>query len=124
MCDMVELSPSHGGASLYITSYHPVFIDNSWKFPININKAILTQCDAVYSILLEEHHIVEINGIQCICLAHNMNNGILEHNYYGTNKIVDDMKIMPGWHEGRIILNGDCVIRDSETNLVSKLVYR
>lgn len=124
MCDMVELSRSQEEDSLYITPYHPVFIDNSWKFPININQAIPTKCDAIYSILLEEHHVVEINGIQCICLAHNMNNGILEHNYYGTNKVVNDMKIMPGWYEGRIILNGDCVIRDPQTNLVSKLVYR
>ena len=123
MCDMVELSPPQGGDSLYITPYHPVFIDNSWKFPININKAILTQCDAVYSILLEEHHIVEINRIQCICLAHGITEGILAHEYYGTDKIIQDMKIMSGWDVGRIIVNQDCVMRNPDTNLVSGLSY-
>ena len=38
-------------------------------------------------------------------LAHNYKFGVLDHDYYGTDKIVKDMMKMPGWNHGHIILN-------------------
>ena len=38
-------------------------------------------------------------------LGHNYNNDILKHEYYGTKRIVNDMKKHPDWKKGHIIVN-------------------
>ena len=117
--EMVNISFNTSGAVvLSITPYHPVYLDvwgqsKQWIYPHSILIPLMTKCDAIYSLLLEKHHIVEIGGVQCICLAHEYTEGILAHDYFGTKKVVDDLSRMPGWDEGHIIINEGCMLRDS-----------
>ncbi len=46
---------------------------------------------------MESGHWVEINGIKCVSLGHNItqtnnHNKILAHDYFGTDKVVRDME--------------------------------
>ena len=76
-------------------------------------------CESVFSLVLDSYHVAFINNIPCICLGHNFTQGILEHEYYGTNKIIKDMKQMEGWESGHIIVYDGCIIKSS--NVASKL---
>jgi Mg-chelatase subunit ChlD len=114
---------------LSITPYHPICIELEathsstgtqfvWSFPCDLQSRTYTNCNAVYSLVLDKHHIVEIGGIKCICLAHGYTEGILAHEYFGTQKVLDDMSKMPGWNQGRIIINDGCMKRDENTGLI------
>ena len=92
-----------GGLS--ITPWHPIKYKNKWQFPNNIKNYNMVSCTSIITLLLDNNHIGFINDYQCIMLGHNYKNNILEHEYYGTNKIVKDMKSHPDWKKGHIIIN-------------------
>jgi hypothetical protein len=47
-----------------------------------------------------------------------MKGPVLEHEYLGTSKIIDDLKTLEGWNEGRVALESTMLKRDSRTNLI------
>ena len=89
---------------LVITAWHPVFSNGTWTFPSDLVKPVISPCDAVYSLVLDNTHIASINGTQVICLGHGYTQGILKHEYFGTQKVIDDLKQMPGFEEGEVTL--------------------
>ena len=58
----------------------------------------------VITLVLDDYHIGFINGYQCIMLGHGFTNGILDHPYYGTNRVIDDLKENYGWHTGKVVV--------------------
>lgn len=108
---------------LLITKWHPVRINGEWKFPGNICRASERTCPAVYSFLLEtdDEHVIIINNIECITLAHNIDVPVAKHKYFGTNEIIYDLEKMQGWDTGLITINKNNVIRDEITNRVIKI---
>ncbi len=90
---------------LSITPWHPIKYKNNWTFPNDIKSPEITKCNSIITLLLDNNHIGFINGYQCIMLGHNYNNDILKHEYYGTKRIVNDMKKHPDWKKGHIIVN-------------------
>tara|TARA_Y100000741_G_scaffold84689_1_gene62347 strand:- start:1442 stop:3709 length:2268 start_codon:yes stop_codon:yes gene_type:complete len=98
-----ELVDFEGG--LYITPWHPIKYNNKWQFPANIKAPMIKSCDSIITLVLDNHHIGFINGYQCIMLGHEYENGILNHPYYGTKAIINDMKSNHGWIHGKVILN-------------------
>jgi uncharacterized Zn-binding protein involved in type VI secretion len=54
-------------------------------------------CDFVYNLVIDSDHVVIINGVPLILLGHNYNHGILMHPYLGSQRVIDDLKEMPGW---------------------------
>jgi len=116
VADLVELE---GG--LILTPYHPINVEGSWKFPIELAKPSSRPCDAVYSFVLKEEHTIVINGVPCVTLGHHLQEDIVKHPYFGTDKIVEDLKAMNGWESGLIILPPNCLVRDSRTSLVCGL---
>lgn len=116
--DLIELK---NGARM--TPWHPVMSKNGWvpARDVGVLKE-KTACDAVYSIVLDSHHVILINNLPCICLGHNYKTAGLVHPYLGTNLVIDDLKTMPGWRSGIIkTLNGG-LERDS-SGLICKIRY-
>jgi Mg-chelatase subunit ChlD len=104
-------------SELYISEWHPIYINNEWIFPHNNYPSVLIELDYIYNLILDSEHVVIINNIPIITLGHNFNNNdILKHDYYGTNKIIDDLKKIDNYENGLIIINNPQVIR--ENNLV------
>ena len=101
-CELVEMD---GG--LLITPYHPIRIDGVWTFPKDIKQAEERECAAVFSFVLSDGHVMEINGIECVTLGHNFkDNEVIAHPYFGSNKIVEDLKkFKVGWKRGLILMN-------------------
>jgi hypothetical protein len=116
---------------LIISEYHPMFDSNSngWVFPINLIESQEISLSHMYNIVLESGHWVNIEGFKCVSLAHGLtnfdpSNQILKHDYFGTNKIIQDLEnfslqtcSVP--KNSKIITIKDYnTIRDPVTNLV------
>ena len=103
---------------LEITQYHPIYVDDEWKFPVDYGVTYKSTETEVYNIVLEKHHIAIIDSIPTICLGHNYNsNKVLSHPYYGSQKVINDLKKLEGFNEGLVTMNSKFLIR--EDNLVS-----
>jgi hypothetical protein len=107
---------------LQITKHHPIKHNGVWKFPSDLVAPEMIACDFVYNLVVSDHHIVFINEVPVILLGHNYKTGILNHPYLGSQKVVDDLKAMPGWSNGLIQLEDGCMIKNKKTN-ECKLIY-
>jgi len=97
--------------SLEITPYHPVIYEDEWVFPIDIvsnNNAIeipMKMNDYVYNFVLDKGHILTINGINACTLGHNFKGQVIEHSFYGTNRVIEDLKDFEGYQYGLVELS-------------------
>jgi len=104
--DMVQIN------GMKITPWHPIYIDNKWVFPVNKFFSKKHYCEYIYNIVLDHHHIISVNGIDCITLGHGYKEGVLYHPYFGTDRIINELKNMIGWDEGLICIENCIFIRD------------
>ena len=63
-----------------------------------------------------------INSVECVTLAHHIEGEIVGHSYYGTNKIIEDLKRIKGWDKGLVVLKNRIFIRNKDSNLVEKII--
>lgn len=103
---------------LMVTPWHPIMYNNAWTFPANVASVDEYPCAAVYSFLLEPgFQDMTIEDTTCITLAHGiLDNPVTNHDYFGTERVINVMKKMSGWEQGLISVQG--VERDTQTNLV------
>ncbi len=107
--------------SMLITPWHPVFHNGRWMFPIDICKPTMKYVDYVYNVVLENGISLLVNNINCAGLGHNViNDPVLQHPYYGTSRVINDMKKMTGWDKGYIDLENYTLERDQQ-GYVSKI---
>ena len=114
---MVELEGGWLG-----TQWHPVktLQNNEWQFPCQINQGFERECQAVYSFLLENRNTIFINDIESATFAHGLTeNPVISHQYFGSEKIVNNLKQHNGWDQGFITIVPECIKRDLESGLVN-----
>jgi len=107
---------------LLITPFHPVRINGKWEFPCNLGQVMERPCTAVFSFVLKEKHIMIINGIECVTLGHDFQNEVVQHPYFGSRRVIEDLEKMRGWNSGVVDLQSGCLVHDSATSLVCGLV--
>lgn len=107
---------------LKITPWHPVKINNEFRFPINLGNITLVDCDAVYNFVLEDHHIMKINGIECVTLGHGFDNEVAKHDYFGTQIVINDLQKISGWEKGLVELKTNWILRDQNTGNINSIV--
>jgi hypothetical protein len=89
---LCDISPAPS-SPLLITPYHPVRISGGWRFPCDLAPARRRACAAVYSFLLREEHVMYVGGVECVTLAHGLEDSdVVQHAYFGTRRVVDDLK--------------------------------
>jgi hypothetical protein len=73
----------------FITEWHPIRINGEWEFPINkLDCVIVNNLNLVYNLILEEHHVVYLNGVEVVTLGHGFKGDVIEHDFFGNmNKI-------------------------------------
>jgi len=104
---------------LLVTPYHPVQVGGKWHFPMQLGEVKEMSCPAVYSFVLKEEHVMMINGVACVTLGHNFNDDeVVRHSYFGSPRVVEDLKKFSSWESGQVNLKPGCLVRDPETNLV------
>ena len=107
---------------LIVTPWHPIVDGCEWTFPVQLADEDEYACEAVYSFLLEDRTpSMVIEGVQCITLAHGIENDpVAEHPFYGTENVVAALQGLTGWQQGLVEI--ESVRRDSKTKLVCGLV--
>jgi hypothetical protein len=98
---------------LKITPWHPMkfYEDSQWVFPAEAFDPVQgsrnpdEQIDEVYTFVLDRGHTCIVEGYIVCGLGHGFKGPVIEHDYFGTDKIINDLKRLPGWEEGRVLYN-------------------
>jgi len=106
---------------LLITPYHPIKLNDEWVFPKNVSN-IETNCNSVYNLVLDNNHTIVINNYITCTLGHNITeNEVIKHEYFGTDKVINDLKQIEGFNNGYVELNMNDFIRDNTTGKINKI---
>jgi hypothetical protein len=101
--------------TLCITPWHPVKLFGEWSFPKGFK---YTSSEPVYNLVLNCGHTIEVEGYTCCTLAHKMKGPVIEHQYWGTNKVVEDLMMCKGWMDGFVSLKNPVFERDGNGEVV------
>merc|ERR1711964_504825 len=98
------------GSDLLLTPWHPIRRNGTWIFPCDIAPIASYQSEAVYSFLLDQHHVLFINGEECVGLAHGFtDNNVIKHPFFGTNAIVEALQQFPCFVQGLVVFEQGCM---------------
>ena len=92
---------------LHITPWHPVRPSGQmpWVFPcLWLGKVAMYHMDHFYDFVLDKYHVVEINNMEVITLGHGFQEPVAKHEFYGTEKVIEDLKQVKGWEIGFVDL--------------------
>ena len=109
---------------LKITPWHPMILkdDDEWVFPADVHKITNIHVDNYYNLVLETGHIVELNTHQVVTLGHGFKtNSVINHPYFGTQAVIDDLKKHLGWESGILNMDSAQIVRSEETGLIQKI---
>ena len=115
---MVELE---GG--LLVTPKHPVKINGEWFKPEELGEVRLRKCSAVYNFVLNDGHSIEVNNIICTTLGHGFKGQKVEHPYFGTNQIIQDLKRSPNFSKGFVQLKMNQFVREQISHRICGIEY-
>jgi len=108
-----------------LTAFHPIFFTNEeWLFPNDSDSFVKETVNDtyVYDFILDKDHTVKLFDFYATTLNHNKEGKIIEHDYFGTNKVQNDLMKHPGWQDGYISLEKYTFVRD-ETHKVIGLNF-
>lgn len=108
-CDTVNILND-----LNITPWHPVNFHGKWLFPDYITASGKLKMDKVYNFVLDSVHTILVNGTIACTLAHGMTGPIIGHEFFGTQKVHDSLKKLPGYSDGLVLLAQENIVRNKE----------
>ena len=114
-----------------ITPWHPVKYGlhgkkEDWVFPGELFSTYNLPSSSMITLVLENHHIMFINGLKCITLGHNFtHHHKLSHPYYGTSKVIENlMTNFPEEYEnGKISVNDNSISPQITSNITQHVHY-
>ena len=77
---------------LKITPYHPIKINGTWRFPIDVVGAENADCTKLYNFVLNTRKSIIVNNIVCCTLGHNLQGPVIGHDFFGTDNVVNNLK--------------------------------
>ena len=110
------------GEGLTITPWHPVYL-RGWQFPTEVVDPTWVECDAIYSLILEENsdpeaHAVTIGGVRCVTMGHGVKEeeDIRSHPFLSKHdSVMAALARLPGLG----VKEATGIYRDPETNLMA-----
>jgi hypothetical protein len=113
-----------------ITNYHPIYTDSQpdqWIFPVDYTTATYgsERGQYMYDFVLDQGHTVSMQGgFNIACLGHGITSSpVIAHEYFGTNRIIDDLKDHDDWSTGYITMDNWCFKRNAITNRIERLEF-
>ncbi|CAF2458351.1 unnamed protein product [Rotaria sp. Silwood2] len=109
---------------LIITAWHPIRVNNQWIMPCSLVSAPTEiSCEEVYNFALDQGHTMFVNDIECVTLGHGFKDDVVGHAYYGTQRVIEDLRQLDNEqnNSGIIEITQDILIRNKQTGLVSGL---
>lgn len=118
-CDNIELLVEIN--DLKITQYHPIKYNNNWEFPINIGNTKEIICPYLYSFVVKNRNSIYVNDIEFATFGHMYEGSVIQHNYFGTNLVINDLKKFETYNNGYVLLYKNMIKRDNNTGLVNNI---
>jgi hypothetical protein len=97
---------------LFITPWHPIRLNGAWGFPAHSHGVSDRPLQTLYNLVLSRGHVVEVEGVECVTLAHGFVEAPLKHDFFGTHAVVESMQRQPGFTEGRPVFRDLMATRD------------
>jgi hypothetical protein len=106
----IEMDNSSNGANKF-EEYE--YNTDQWRRPCDLSDNIFIEdCDYVYNFILKQGHIININGINCATLGHDfIDSECIVHDYFGTSKIIDDIKKCDIHKYGYVVFDSNPFLR-------------
>ena len=111
-----------------LAKWHPIYYKGKWSFTAN---NMIEDTDEIhfttYNLVLDSRHAIVLNGILCATLGHEYVGDVIGHEYWGTQKVIDDLSKHPEWGEGKsniINIQQSDIIRDENTNCIKEIIIR
>lgn len=101
-----------GGLS--ITPWHPIRMNGAWVYPATVASYTSRPVKTVYNFVLEAHHIVHVEGMECITLGHGIQEPVAAHAFFGTERVIEDLMKLPGWASGSPTFQNLTTVRDAD----------
>lgn len=104
---------------LWITPWHPVRMNGIWQFPAQFAGCRERLLQVVYNLVLSSGHIVYAEGYEACTLAHGFTDSpVVQHDFFGTERVLQDLAQVPGWEVGRPTFQNLVAIRDETTDVI------
>ena len=95
--------------NLRVTPYHPIIhykaFQQSWIFPINIKKPTVVECRSMYTFVIENRNALIVDGFIFATYGHGLEGNVISHDYFGSNKVINDLKKMDTYEDGYVLLD-------------------
>ena len=103
---------------LVITPHHPVWVAGAWRRPADLPDATAAPNvgGCVYNFVLDHSHKLRVNGVTCATWGHGLEEEGVQHAYFGTRRILEDLCRLPGWGCGYVEVAG--CLRDGQGQVV------
>lgn len=118
--DMIVLN------NLKITPYHPIKIVSmagvgEWEYPIDSKKVETVKTDYMYTFVIENRESVMVDDYVFSTYGHSLNdNDVIFHEYFGSDSVINDLKMFEGYSNGLVELCEDSFVR-GDTNEVIEI---
>ena len=104
--------------NLKITPWHPIIhymaFQENWKFPINMKTPSLIQCDSMFTFVVENRKSLIVEGFVFATYGHGLYGEVISHDYFGTDKVINDIRKFNTYEEGYVILDNSMFHRENE----------
>jgi hypothetical protein len=118
-CNTVKRSqPMSKIGDLLITPWHPVSIHGLWRFPADIGGYNDRLMPTVYNLVLDSGHIVYASGFEACTLGHGFTDPVVAHPFFGTERVIGDLRKVQGWDVGRPTFQNLVAIREADTDMI------
>ncbi len=115
--NMVQLN------NLRITPYHPIMDEkHAWVFPIFMGEVKQIQCPSMFTFVVKDRGSVIIDDYIFATYGHHLEGEIIFHNYFGSEKVIQDLKLFESYHRGHIHLRENYFQRGKD-NKVKKIIH-
>jgi len=84
-----------------LTPYHPYLNEQSqWVTGMDTVGSEPVDITTVYNLVLTNGHIIDVGGIKACTLGHGFKGPVIEHPFFGTEAVINDLKKCDGWASG------------------------
>lgn len=116
---------------LTITPYHPVigFGSSTWTYPIDLSGGAesFIQCEEMYTFVLSNRGHVLIEDYVFATFGHgSTENSVIQHDFFGTDAVINDLKKFTGYILGKVILTKDMFIKGTREDgvcMIEQVLY-
>jgi len=102
-------------SGLIITPKHPIRVNSAWRLPSSLPSTLVCHDGWVYNVILNQGHVLLVNGMQCITWGHNLKDDV-RHPFYGSSLVVENIKALEKEHDQVVEVRGTW--RDSQGQVV------